>query len=95
MQKIWNDKAWDDYVYWQTQDKRTLKRINALLKDIERDPFDGIGDPEPLKWNLHGYWSREINGGNRLVYKVIGKGKARQLKIASCRTHYDAVDLED
>ena len=58
---LWDDYAWDDYLYWQTQDKKTLKRINALVKDIERTPYEGIGKPEPLKGNLSGWWSRRID----------------------------------
>lgn len=67
----WTDEAWKDYVYWQTQDKKTLKRINKLIGDIKRDdPFKGIGKPEPLKENLSGFWSRRIDDTNRLVYAV-------------------------
>ena len=64
---LWDDDAWDDYLYWQTQDKKTLKRINALVKDIERTPYEGIGKPEPLKGNLSGWWSRRIDEKNRIV----------------------------
>ena len=84
-EKIWSDDAWTDYLYWQTQDKKTLKRINQLIKDIERNPFDGIGKAEPLKHNLSGYWSRRIDDTNRLVYKV----EDGQLYIISCRYHYE------
>lgn len=70
MIKLWTDEAWADYLYWQGEDRKTLKRINLLIKDIERDPFDGIGKAEPLKHNLSGYWSRRIDDTNRLVYKV-------------------------
>ena len=66
-EKVWFDEAWEDYLYWQTQDKKTLKRINALLKDIERGNFDGIGKPEPLKGDLSGFWSRRIDDTNRFV----------------------------
>jgi len=76
--------AWADYVYWQAQDRKTLKRINRLLKDIERFPFQGIGKPEPLKENLPGFWSRRIDNTNRLVYVVEGE----YLTIISCRYHY-------
>lgn len=69
MRLLWEEQAWDDYCYWQTQDKRTLKRINALIKDIQRDRFDGIGKPEPLKEELSGWWSRRIDDVNRLVYQ--------------------------
>lgn len=68
MRLLWEDRAWDDYLYWQTQDKKTLKRINALIKDIQRNPFEGIGKPEPLKGNLSGWWSRRIDDTNRIVY---------------------------
>ena len=84
MNKVWHDKAWDEYVYWQTQDRKTLKRINILLKDIERSPFDGIGKPEPLVGNLQGYWSRRIDDANRIVYKV----ENNQLVILQCGGHY-------
>ena len=74
----WAETAWDDYLYWQTTDKKLLKRINALITDISRHPFTGLGEPEPLKHNWSGYWSRRINREHRLVYKVIDK----------CRYHY-------
>lgn len=83
VQKIWSDEAWDDYIYWQGQDKKTLKRINALIRDIERGSFDGIGKAEPLKHRSG--WSRRIDEKNRLVYDIVD-GK---LWIASCRGHYD------
>ena len=85
MQKIWFDEAWEDYLYWQVQDKKTLKRINSLIKDAERNPFSGIGKPEPLKGNLSGFWSRRIDATNRLVYRI----KHDTLEILSCRGHYD------
>ena len=85
MQKIWFDEAWEDYLYWQVQDKKTLKRINSLIKDAERNPFSGIGKPEPLKGNLSGFWSRRIDDTNRLVYRI----KHDTLEILSCRGHYD------
>jgi toxin YoeB len=84
MTKVWDQDAWDDYVYWQTQDKKTLKRINQLFKDIERNGNDGIGKPELLKGDLSGFWSREIDKKNRLVYRVIGN----ELQIIQCKTHY-------
>ena len=84
MIKIWHDRAWDEYVEWQTKDKKALKRINALIKDINRHPFTGIGKPEPLKGNLQGYWSRRIDEANRIVYKV----EHEQLIIAQCGGHY-------
>ena len=85
MNKNWFDKAWDDYLYWQSQDKKTLKRVNQLIKDAERDPFSGIGKPEPLKGDLSGFWSRRIDDINRLVYRVNGN----LLEILSCRGHYE------
>ena len=86
MRKVWFDEAWDDYVSWQREDKKTLKRINALVKDIERgNGFDGIGKPEPLRGNLSGFWSRRIDDANRLVYRV----KDGVLEIVACKGHYD------
>ena len=84
MNKIWHDKAWNDYLYWQTQDRKTLKRVNVLLKDIDRSPFDGIGKPEPLSGNLQGYWSRRIDEVNRIVYKA----ENNQIIIVQCKGHY-------
>jgi len=80
----WTQEAWADYVYWQTQDRKTLKRINALIADALRTPFQGIGKPEPLRENLSGFWSRRIDQANRLVYAV----DAEQATILSCRYHY-------
>ena len=84
MKKIWFDQAWNDYLYWQTQDKKTLKRINQLIRDTERDPFHGIGKPEPLKGELSGFWSRRIDEQNRLVYRI----NDDILEILSCKEHY-------
>jgi toxin YoeB len=80
----WTDESWKDYLYWQTQDKKTLKRINKLLMDVKRLPFEGIGKPEPLKENLSGFWSRRIDDTNRLVYAV----ESDSIVIISCRYHY-------
>lgn len=80
----WTLAAWEDYQYWQTQDKKTLKRINLLIKDSMRTPFDGIGKPESLRENLSGFWSRRIDDTNRLVYVVNGI----DLVVISCRYHY-------
>jgi len=80
----WTDAAWKDYVYWQSQDKKTLKRINKLIEDTKRTPFEGIGKPEPLKENLSGFWSRRIDDTNRLVYAVDDK----HITVISCRYHY-------
>ncbi|MCL1819730.1 MAG: Txe/YoeB family addiction module toxin [Oscillospiraceae bacterium] len=85
MNKSWSDNAWEDYLYWQTQDKKTLKRINELLRDIERDPFAGKGKPEPLKYEWQGYWSRRINDSDRLIYRIYNS----RFEIAACRSHYD------
>ena len=81
----WTHEAWSDYVYWQGQDKKTLKRINKLIKDTMRSPFEGIGKPEPLKENLSGFWSRRVDDINRIVYAV----DSNQLTIISCRYHYE------
>ncbi len=85
MRLAWYEDAWEDYVWWQTQDRKSLKRINALIKDTQRSPYEGIGKPEPLKINLSGWWSRRIDESNRLVYKV----KDDILIIAECKTHYE------
>lgn len=85
---IWTDEAWDDYLYWQSQDKKTLKRINKIIKDIQRNgASDGIGMPESLRGNLTGYWSRRIDEKNRIVYRITGND-VQNLEIAVCRTHY-------
>ncbi len=81
----WTLAAWEDYQYWQGQDRKTIKRIHALLKECLRDPFDGIGKPEPLKENLTGFWSRRIDEANRLIYRVDGL----DLVVIACRYHYD------
>ncbi|WP_443216523.1 MULTISPECIES: Txe/YoeB family addiction module toxin [Salinivibrio] len=80
----WTDDAWRDYVYWQSQDRKTLKRINKLILDVKRTPFEGIGKPEALKENLTGFWSRRIDDTNRLVYAV----DDTSITILSCRYHY-------
>lgn len=80
----WTPAAWSDYAYWQGQDRKTLRRINALIQDAMRNPFEGIGKPEPLRENLAGFWSRRIDDVNRLVYAVEGN----ELAIVSCRYHY-------
>jgi len=81
---VFAEKAWEDYLYWQKTDKKTLKRINLLIKDITREPFEGIGKPEPLKHALSGYWSRRISDEHRIVYKV----QDNSLLIAQLRYHY-------
>ena len=80
----WTDDSWSDYVYWQGQDKKTLRRINKLITDTKRSPFEGIGKPEPLKENLSGFWSRRIDESNRLVYAV----SDTHITVISCRYHY-------
>ena len=85
MKTSWFDEAWDDYLYWQTQDKRTLRRINELIKDAKRNGYSGIGQPEALKGEFSGFWSRRIDEANRLVYRIRGD----VLEILSCRGHYD------
>jgi len=81
---VWTAEAWKDYLYWQNQDKKTLKRINKLIEATLRDPFEGIGKPEALKENLSGFHSRRIDATHRLVYAV----EAKQIVIISCRHHY-------
>ena len=84
MRLMFSNKAWDDYLYWQQNDKQISKKINQLIKDIKREPFDGIGKPEPLKHELSGFWSRRITDEHRLIYQVNESG----LWVASCRYHY-------
>lgn len=80
----WTDEAWTDYLYWQQQDRKTLRRINKLIEDLKREPFEGIGKPEPLRENLAGFWSRRIDDTNRLVYAVDDD----MATIVSCRYRY-------
>ncbi|OUS00665.1 toxin YoeB [Gammaproteobacteria bacterium 42_54_T18] len=84
MKLIFAEQAWEDYLYWQKSDKKLLKRVNSLIKEIQRDPFEGIGKPEPLKHALSGYWSRRINDEHRIVYRI----KDDSLLIAQLRYHY-------
>ena len=84
MKLIFAEKAWEDYLYWQKTDKQILKRINTLIKEIKREPFEGIGKPEPLKHALSGYWSRRFNDEHRIVYKI----QEDSLLIAQLRYHY-------
>lgn len=85
MKLLWDERAWQDYLGWQQEDKKTLKRINALIKDIQRNAFEGIGKPEALKGNLSGFWSRRIDEKNRIVYCQ----KDDYIIIASCKGHYE------
>lgn len=84
---VWGESAWEDYLWWQTADHRTLKRINRLIKDIARNGNEGIGKPEALKHGLSGYWSRRITDEHRLVYKVVDG----EIRIAACRYHYGSL----
>lgn len=88
MKLLWTTHAWEDYLYWQETDPKTLKIINDLIKDAKRNPFKGLGKPEPLKHALKGWWSRRITGEHRLVYRVTGAGEVQQMEIAQCRYHY-------
>lgn len=81
----WTEAGWSDYIYWQSQDKKTLKRINKLIDNTIRTPFDGIGKPEPLKENLSGFWSRRIDDANRLVYAV----NDSHITVIACKYHYN------
>ena len=84
MKLIFGEQSWSDYLYWQSTDKRILKKINALLQDIKRNPFDGLGKPEPLKHEMAGTWSRRINQEHRLVYEILEES----ILVVSCRYHY-------
>ena len=86
MRKLWTDRAWSDYEYWQTQGKKTLKRINQLIRDIERNGHEGIGKPEPLQGNLSGWWSRRIDEVNRIVYRLVDDNI---VEISQCKGHYN------
>jgi len=85
MRIVFSKNAWEDYTSWQTEDKKTLKKINSLIKDIERNPYEGIWKPEPLKFDLAGLWSRRIDQTNRLVYRI----EENDLQIFACKYHYD------
>ena len=84
MIKSWSDDAWEDFCYWQKQDKKILKRILSLIKDIDRNGYTGIGKPEPIREDLSGYWSRRIDDVNRIVYKIVDN----TIYIAQCGSHY-------
>ena len=84
MRLIWSEQSWEDYLYWQSHDKKMLKKINTLIKDIKREPFEGLGKPEPLRYALAGCWSRRITDEHRIVYEV----KDQNINIISCRFHY-------
>ncbi len=88
MKTAWTEDAWQDYLYWQQTDEKILTAINDLVEDSKRNPFKGLGKPEPLKHKLQGWWSRRISGEHRLVYRVSGKDDNQQLDIVQCRYHY-------
>jgi len=85
MKKLWTDKGWSDYLYWQEQDKKTLKKVNQLVTDIERNGYAGIGKPEQLRGDLSGWWSRHIDDKNRIVYRI----QNGHIEISQCRGHYE------
>ena len=85
MRFVFTELAWEDYLFWQKNEKQKLKRINELLKDISRNPYEGIEKPEPLKFNYAGFWSRRIDEEHRLIYKVVDD----EIQIVKCRFHYD------
>jgi len=85
MKLVFTELSWEDYLFWQKNDKQKLKRINEILKDISRNPYDGIGKPEPLKFNYAGFWSRRIDEEHRLIYRI----DEDEIQIAKCRFHYD------
>lgn len=88
MKLLWTLNAWEDYLHWRRADSGIVLKINELIEDIRRNPFKGLGKPEPLKGNLQGWWSRRITQEDRLVYRVVGKGEAPQIEIVACRYHY-------
>lgn len=88
MKIVWTQHAWEDYLHWQVHDRKILAAINDLIADIRREPFRGLGKPEPLKHALQGFWSRRITGEHRLVYRVTGKDATFQVEIVQCRYHY-------
>lgn len=88
MKIAWTPVGWEEYLFWQQTDRKIVKRINQLIKDTTRDPFDGLGKPEPLMHELSGWWSRRINGEHRLIYRVHENDDGALLEIASCRFHY-------
>ena len=85
MNKLFTENGWEDYMYWQLTDKKMVKKINSIIKDIERNPYEGIGKPEPLRFDLAGLWNRRINSEHRLIYKIEGNS----MFILACRHHYD------
>jgi toxin YoeB len=88
MKLLWTSDGWDDYLYWLDEDRKIVGTINGLIKDIKRDPFKGLGKPEPLKHALQGWWSRRITSEHRLVYRMTGQGQDQRVEILQCRYHY-------
>lgn len=88
MKVVFMSRGWTDHLHWQDQDRQVLKKLNRLIEECRRHPYDGAGKPEPLKGDLSGWWSRRITAEHRLVYRVRGEGAAQQLEIAQCRYHY-------
>jgi toxin YoeB len=86
MKIVFSKNAWEDYISWQSEDRKTLKKINTLIRDIQRSPYEGIGKPEPLKFDLAGFWSRRINLEHRLIYQI----EEDEILIYACRYHYDS-----
>jgi len=84
MNILFTDEAWEDYLYWQQYDKKLVKKINSLIKEMKRTPFEGTGKPEPLKYEMQGCWSRRVNQEHRIVYEVFDE----QINIIACRYHY-------
>ncbi|RHW16613.1 Txe/YoeB family addiction module toxin [Sphingomonas gilva] len=89
MRISFSDEGWEDYLGWQSEDRKLLVRVNALIEECRRHPFTGTGKPEPLKNQLRGWWSRRITSEHRLVYRIGGTGEGQQLEIIQCRFHYD------
>jgi toxin YoeB len=88
MNLLWSEQGWEDYLYWLESDQATLRRINALIADIQCGGFTGLGKPEPLQGNLRGWWSRRITSDHRLVYRLVGSGDDQRVEIVACRYHY-------
>ena len=88
MKLLFTERAWADYLYWQANDPKVLRRVNDLIRDVKRDPFRGLGKPEALKANLSGWWSRRVTQEHRLVYRLVGEGEGRRIEIVQCRYHY-------
>lgn len=88
MNLLWSDTGWEDYLYWQENDRDVLRHVNALIRDIRRSGYTGIGKPEPLQDRLRGWWSRRITREHRLVYRIVGPGEEQRIEIIACRYHY-------